>query len=673
MKKPQKTRNSRKNTGEPTKNRFNKNRKFGKSNKKFTPHKQKEVVGTLSVSVRGTGTVFDKENKQRISIESAFQSTALHGDTVKVLLHPKRGDNWQTGEVKEIVKRGRSGIMGVVQEKDGSVIVSPIDKRISTEILVPKEDSKNATKDDLVFCRITEWTHKRHTPRGCVIEIIGKKDDHDSLMRGLALERGFSEKHEDSVNKEADAINIRGIGESDLSGRRDFRKIKTWTIDPVDAKDFDDALSLSYTKNGDLEVGVHIADVSHYVKQGNFIDEEAYERATSVYMVDRTIPMLPHILSNNLCSLMEKVDRLTMSVVFTMDKNGHVKDTWFGESVIHSQKRFTYEEAEEIIKGKEGPLKDELLILDSIAQTLRAKRVARGAILVDQREVRFVLDEKGRPKDVTERTHGRANELIEEFMILANEAVAEFVTKKDKNKSPVFMYRVHDNPNPDRITELSLFVKTLGFSLSEKKGKVDPHSIENLIKQVENTPEKDMINELVIRSMAKAIYSTKNIGHYGLALKYYCHFTSPIRRYPDLVVHRILKDVLGNKFISEKKRYQYDEIANHCSEREKDAQEAERTSIKWKQVEYMASKKGEILEGVITGIADWGIFVSDIKSKSEGVIRSRDLPQDDYVMDRFGTKLVGSKKKNIFKLGDLIKIKVKDADEEAKTIDFELA
>ena len=634
--------------------------------------KSREIVGTLSVSMRGTGTVFDKENKERISIDPAFQGTAIHGDTVRVLLHPRNRNRWQTGEIKEIIKRGRRGIMGTIAIQGDALVVSPIDKRITTDILVSKEDSKKAIPGDLVFCNITEWTHRRHIPKGCILNIIGKSSDHNALMHGLALERGFAEKHEKSVTDEADSINEKGIEEIDLKNRRDFRNTKTWTIDPADAKDFDDALSFSETSDGFYEIGVHIADVTHYVKEGGFIDEEARERATSVYMVDRTIPMLPHILSDNLCSLMEKVDRLTMSVVFKMDKNANIKDIWYGEGVIHSQKRFAYEDAELVIQTNEGPMKDEIKILDRLAQILRKKRVARGAILVDQAEVRFILDNTGHPKGVTERAHGRANELIEEFMILANEAVAEVVTKNHPKKSPIFIYRVHDTPNPDRIMELSHFVGTLGFPMQEKAGKVDPHSLERLLKSVENTPEKDMVNELVIRSMAKAIYSTKNIGHYGLALKYYCHFTSPIRRYPDLIVHRILKEYLSGNFLSEKVRPKFDEIASHSSEREKDAAEAERTSIKWKQVEYMNDQKGKILSGVISGITDWGMFVSEMESKSEGAIRVRDLPNDEYMVDKFGTRLTGKKSKKVFRLGDVINIKVKNVDLEAKTIDYEI-
>ena len=648
----------------------NGNARGDKRDRKSSP--SREIVGMLSVSLRGTGTVFDKQNKQKITINQAFQSTALHGDTVKILIHPKGRDRWQTGEVKEIVKKGRRGIMGTVTKEGETTIVSPVDKRITTDILVSKDDSKGAMPGDLVFCTITEWTHRRHIPKGTILEVMGKSSDHNSLMKGLALERGFSENHENSVTKDAEEINTKGIGEEDLVGRRDFRNTTTWTIDPADAKDFDDALSLSYNEDGDLDIGVHIADVTHYVTEGGAIDEEAYERATSVYMVDRTIPMLPHILSDNLCSLMEKVDRLTMSTVFTMDKDANVKSVWFGEGVIHSKKRFTYEGAELVIQTKQGELVEELLICDKLAQIMRKKRVARGAILVEQTEVKFILDQTGHPTGVTEKTHGRANELIEEFMILANESVASFVTTNHPNKLPVFLYRIHDTPNPDRISELSLFVSSLGFPLENKKGKVDPHSVEKLLKAVEDTPEQDMINELVIRSMAKAIYSTKNIGHYGLALRYYCHFTSPIRRYPDLIVHRLLKEAIKNNFVPEKLRDKYDDIANHSSERERDAQEAERTSIKWKQVEYMGDQIGKVLQGVVSGITDWGMFVSELSSKSEGAIRMRDLPDDEYTMDKFGTKLVGKKNNKMFRLGDIINIKVKSVDLESKTIDYEI-
>lgn len=649
MKKPKKTK-----TGKETSSRY--------------------VIGNLSVSLRGWGTVIDPNGKKRISIDPDFLGTALHGDTVKILVHPKQKNRYLTGEVKEILRKGRRGCVGKIIKEGDAFLVSPTDKRIHTEILIPKEYLSGSKEGDLVLCSISEWKSRRQLPIGEVERVLGKSGEHNAHMAGIALERGFVPEHEKDVVFEAGELERRGISEKEKVRRRDLREEKVFTIDPFDAKDFDDAIHIKDLGNETYEVGVHIADVSFFVTNGSQIDEEAYDRATSVYMVDRTIPMLPHVLSDNLCSLVEGQDRLTMSAIFNMDKHGNVLSEWFGETVIQSKKRFTYEEAQDSLE-KGGILSDELKKLDEITRKLRDKRMKRGSIVAEQVEVKFLLDQKGVPISVSHKIHQRTNEIIEDLMLLANERVARFMTPKKKGMG-IFVYRVHDTPDKERVGDLVSLLKHLGYKLEAQnynKKEITPKDIERIVEEVHGTNEQDIINDLLIRSMAKAIYSTDNIGHFGLALSHYTHFTSPIRRYPDLVVHRLLKARLKGEKIPMKDLPIYEDICIHSSQRERDAQEAERTSIKWKQVEYIGQHKSETLEGTITGIMDWGIFVSDNLSKAEGVIRIEDLSDDEWSVDEYGTILAAKKSKKKLRLGDPIKIKAKEVDMDNKTIDFILA
>jgi ribonuclease R len=652
-------------------------------------------TGTISISSKGTGYVkiIDDKNglpgdktKKQDDIEIDFQDlhTALHGDTVEIIIHP-RNKKRVTGEVTKILSRAKTRFVGNLEEdpaKDGTrnnvFFLKPDDTKMYTDILIPKELLNGAVAGQKVFVEITSWLDARKAPLGKVVKILGRPGDNNTEMHAIAMEKGFDSELPSKVEEEAKKIKQSGIKESDYTGRRDFRKTLTFTIDPSDAKDFDDAISFKEVANGEYEVGVHIADVSYYVKPGSSLDTEAKERGTSVYLVDRTIPMLPEILSNDLCSLVPQKDRLTMSAVFIVDKNAHVKSEWFGRTVIHSQYRFSYEDAEMSIKNQNAPLHKELSILNNLAKKLTKERFAQGAMSLDQEEVKFVLDEKGVPIKVIKKVRGDSNRLIEEFMLLANRKVAEVLSpKKIKGKektddSSVSIYRVHDLPSKEKMADLAFFLRSLGYKISLHDGIIPTYEINNLLKSLAGKSEEDTVNRAVIRSMAKAIYSTKNIGHYGLAFKYYTHFTSPIRRYPDIMVHRLLTQYLANKKVGKDQLSEYESRSRISSEQEKRASDAERASIKYKQVEYMSKRLGKNFEGVISGMTEWGMYVEEIETKCEGLVRVRDMNDDFYVFNEKKLELVGQKKKKSYRLGDKVKIKVKGVDLEKKTIDYVL-
>ncbi|MBI5139297.1 ribonuclease R [Candidatus Nomurabacteria bacterium] len=654
-----------------------------------TRPKTNRLEGIISISSKGTGYVavgLEKNKGQDPEIDFKHLNTALHGDTVEILLHPKSlsGSGRQAAEVTKIISRAKMSFAGVLETENKMFFLKPDDTKMYTDILIPQNDLNGAKSGQKVFVKITSWKDKKKMPEGRVVQVLGRPGDHNTEMQAIVMEKGFDLELSKNIEDEAKKIKELGIKDSDFKDRRDFRKTLTFTIDPGDAKDFDDAISFKEIDNdprhggASYEIGIHIADVSHYVKLGSTLDLEARRRATSVYLVDRTIPMLPEVLSNDLCSLVPNKDRLTMSAVFIMDKNGNVKDEWYGRTVIHSKKRFTYEEAEEGIKKSSMPLHRELFILNNIAKKLTEKRFKEGAISLDQEEVKFVLDKDGVPLRVIKKERGDSNKLIEEFMLLANKKVAELMSKEIKHLGPhmknPFIYRIHDLPTKERTADLVSFLRSLGHKINLKNGLIPASEINNLLEKLSGKNEKDTVHRAIIRSMAKAIYSTKNIGHYGLSFKHYTHFTSPIRRYPDIVVHRLLSQFLEKKkdVSTIEKLREYEEISRISSEQEKKASDAERASVKYKQVEYMSKRLGQNFDGIISGVTEWGMYVEEVETKCEGMIRVRDMGDDFYIFNEKKMELLGQRKKKKYRLGDKIKVKVKEVDLERKTIDYVL-
>lgn len=618
--------------------------------------------GNAFVLVDGMDDVF---------ISSSKVNTAMHGDLVKIFLFGKKRGDHVEGEITEILERARTEFVGTLEVSEKYAFLVPDSNNMPTDIFVPTKDLNGGKDGEKAVVRITKWPEKSKNPVGEVIRVLGKKGDNETEIHAILEEYGFPYQFPPQVEAVAENISF-DIPAAEIKKRRDFRGITTFTIDPADAKDFDDALSIQKLKNGNWEMGVHIADVSHYMDDGSILDKEAFKRATSVYLVDRVVPMLPEKLSNGVCSLRPNEDKLCYSAVFEMDDHANVLNEWFGRTVIHSIRRFTYEEAQDVIMTGKGDLKDEIATFHRLASTMRKERFANGALRVEQTEVKFKLDNKGKPYDVYFKESKEANWLIEEFMLLANKKVAAFIGKKEGKQKEVktFVYRIHDQPDQEKLKELKRFVANFGYKLALDTPKTISASLNKMLSEVKGKPEADMLEKLTIRSMAKAIYSTENIGHYGLGFDFYTHFTSPIRRYPDVMVHRLLEHYLhGGKSVNAK---EYEAKCQHSSDMEKKAADAERASIKFKQVEYLEDREGQEFDGVITGVTEWGIYVEIIENKCEGMVRLRSMDDDFYVFDEKNYSAKGKKYGKVFRLGDKVRILVRSVDLEKRQIDFEM-
>jgi ribonuclease R len=631
-------------------------------------HHGPKITGIVDMKQTGKAYVISPELLEDIRINPNNTNRALHGDTVVVQLFPKRKNQKTEGQIVEIIKRNKINFVGIIEIHKNFAFLVPDNKSTPIDIYIPLENLNKAKNGEKAIAQITEWPEKAKNPFGKIIDVLGKPGLNEVEMHAILAEYNLPYSFDKQIEKEADKIATE-ISSQDIVNRRDLRDILTFTIDPYDAKDFDDALSLEIVSEDSYKIGVHIADVSHYIKENSILDEEAFNRATSVYLVDRVVPMLPEKISNFICSLREKEDKLTYSVIFDISKSGKINNYSIEKTIINSNKRFTYEEVQEIIENNNGQYSNEIEILNKIAKIIRKKRLKSGAISFDKKEVKFKLDDKGKPISVFYKEQKDAHKLVEEFMLLANKTVAEHIGKgKGKSKPKTFVYRIHDIPNPEKLNNLSEFVAKLGYKMKTDTRKNISNSFNTLLKDCEGKGEENLIETLAIRSMAKAEYSTQNIGHYGLAFDYYTHFTSPIRRYPDLMVHRLLwKYSNGLQNIPAES---LEEKCIHSTEREKVAQYAERDSIKLKQVEFLEDKIGQSFEGVISGVSKWGLFVEIVENKCEGMVRLKDMNDDYYYLDEDNYQVIGFNKKRKYKLGDSLMIKIKGVDAQRKEIDF---
>ncbi|MFC2719712.1 MAG: ribonuclease R [Bacteroidota bacterium] len=632
------------------------------------------ITGTIDrQSVAHKTYLVPDDGSESVFIAERSMNRALNGDKVKVMLYPLRRKKELEGEVVEIIERARERFVGIIDSKHGVTILKANNKQLPMNIIIPPDKTKGAKNGQKCIAAITYWGDKYENPIGEIVDILGDTGNNNTEMHSILAEYGLPYSYPQEIEKEANKI-PETITEDEIKRRIDFRTTTTFTIDPRDAKDFDDALSIKDLGDGLWEVGVHIADVTHFVPEGGIIDQEAVKRATSVYLVDRTVPMLPEHLSNFICSLRPDEEKLTYSCIFIINDLAEVIDYKIARTVIKSDRRFTYEEAQEIIETGKGDFATEVLRLNDLAKKLREKRFASGAIAFERSEVRFEIDDTGKPVSVFFKESKDSNKLIEEFMLLANKYVAQHIgMPRNREKPKTFVYRIHDVPNPEKLSNFATFIKKFGYKIkTDGKKTAVSSSINHLLDQIEGKKEQNMIETLAIRSMAKAAYSTKNIGHYGLAMKYYTHFTSPIRRYPDMMVHRLLTKYADKVPQQTIDRTDYESLCKHSSDMEQLAAQAERASIKYKQIEFMADKIGKVYDGVISGISTWGIYVEINENKCEGMVYIRDLEDDVYVYDEKNYCIIGRRTQRKYQIGDDIRIRVVKADLIKKYLDFEI-
>lgn len=630
------------------------------------------LTGVIDFNQSGNAYVKVEGMTDDIFVHQKNVKDALQGDKVLLVTYNFKGKKVE-GSVAEVLERAKDTFVGIFQQiadKDFGFVV--FEKRtMNTDMFISKNHFNGAQDGDKVIVKMREWRPGSKNPEGEIVTVLGTPGDHETEIHAILAEYGLPYNFEPEVEHDADQID-RSINDEEVAKRWDMRDICTFTIDPKDAKDFDDALSIQKLENGLWQIGVHIADVSHYVKPGTILDDEAYKRATSVYLVDRVVPMLPEVLSNDVCSLRPNEDKFTFSAVFELDEDAKIHKQWFGRTVIHSDRRFSYEEAQERIETQEGDLTTEILQLDKLAKILRAERIRNGAITFDRSEVRFNLDENSKPIGVYFKVSKDSNHLIEEFMLLANKKVSEFISLNKRNEPTgnTFIYRIHDDPDPAKLTALRDFVGTFGYKMDLANTQTVAQSLNRLLTDVKGKGEENMIETLAMRSMSKAVYSTSPIGHYGLGFEYYSHFTSPIRRYPDLIAHRLLQHYLDGGKSPNKEEVETQ--SKHCSAMERLASEAERESIKFMQVKFMEDHVGEVFTGVISGVAEYGFWVEIPENGAEGMIKLRDLVDDSYSLDAKNYAIIGSRTGNTFRLGDEVKIKVVKANLIAKQLDFKI-
>ncbi len=632
---------------------------------KLSEHSTEKTAVIKSVSFRGALAITD--DGEEVSIALDYSQFSLVGDKVNVLVFPQKKGR-KKGEVLRVLNRKKTTFVGVLEIDSRFSFLIPDNKKIPFDIFIPKQKVKKEYEGKKLLVEVVDWAESNKNPVGKIVSIIGEANNHDTEIHSILYDYDLSPDFPQKVDSAATKIPLT-ISKKEIKNRKDLRGVDTFTIDPDDAKDFDDALSVKKLKNGNWEIGVHIADVSHFVKKGDILDLEAEKRATSVYLVDRVVPMLPEIISNNICSLRPNEDRLCFSVLFEMDKNAKMLSFWIGKTIIHSNKRFTYKEAQDVIDKKKGVFSEQLLLLDSLGEKMRKKRFEMGALNFEGSETKFILDKNGFPIDVYSKTVLDTNHLIEEFMLLANKTVATFIGKtKNNSTAKTFVYRIHDTPNTDKISALASLVKTFGHNINTSSKSKLVSSLNGLHTKIKGRAEEDMIEKLIIRSMAKAVYSTNNIGHYGLGFDYYSHFTSPIRRYPDLIIHRLLEKYLaGEKSVDAPV---LEDVCKHCSEMEKSAVMAERDSIKYMQVKYMQPNIGKVFAGIISGVTEWGLYIEIIENSCEGLVKIKSLKKDYFIFDEKKFALTGKETNVQYQLGQKVKIKVKSADLEKRQLNF---